>query len=130
MCKYLDREKITDHKDVVNFTWMAQQELYNEVKQPQFSTSKNNKALEQTSKLLNFKILFFWLRGVIYFMHLNFENKICIYKCLIFIKVIRIMIWDKDWSTPVAYILPLSRDVTLINWLWTSTLISSSVKWR
>lgn len=39
--------------------WMAQQELYSEAKQPQFSTSKNDKAMEQTSKLRNFKTYFF-----------------------------------------------------------------------
>lgn len=78
MCKYLHREKITGHKEVVNFTWMAQQELYSEGKQPQFSISKNDKALEQTTKLPNFKKSF-CLRWLIYFMYLNFENKICVY---------------------------------------------------
>lgn len=33
--------------------------------------------------------------------------------CLLFIKVIWDMILAKDRSTPAAYILPLSRDVTL-----------------
>lgn len=37
---------------------MAQQELYSEGKQHQFSISKNNKALEQTTKLSNFKTSF------------------------------------------------------------------------
>lgn len=39
--------------------WMVRQELYSEAKQPQSTTSKNNKALEQTSKLPNFKTYFF-----------------------------------------------------------------------
>lgn len=68
---------------------MAQQELNSGAKQPQSSISKNDKALEQTS---NYQILrhIFYLRRVIFFMCLNFENKICVYgKFVFFTKVIR-----------------------------------------